>query len=457
MKYTIFCRLGMVCLALSFLLLGCEYPTETFYIEVPVETPVEVGGGCECEMVEGDPDSGEAGVDYSCCPEAPETGCNCPKDQPLAIIGFTFTQTNPIRAAYSVKDKTAGRFSNPIGGTAPFSYALVAGDGINDADNGWFMVSGDSLKIQTDRLASGVYCVHVGTTDSRGMSYTQTVTVTITPDPVVLDQETRTVQGVNFKMRYVPSGAFWRPMNVNMAEDMDEWHYEIPISDGFWMSETTVTQGLYEMVMDGENPSYYRDNPIAGEVQERRPVENVTLYEAILFCNRLSIATGREPVYYVWGVSDWEPYLRWATSSKSIIAASNIYIDEKANGYQLPTVDEWTWAAIGADIQNPGQVNTTGVKKYYSGGPIEVTAGRENFAWVNSNPSGVTHEVAKKLCNELGLFDMTGNVFEWAWDRLQISSNETSQAWPIYEITGNIFPVTPSIRVLCGIRIVSNQ
>jgi formylglycine-generating enzyme required for sulfatase activity len=467
----------MVFLALSLLLLGCEYPLETVYIEVPVETLVEIGGGCECESVEDDPDSGKTGVDYSCCPEAPEnycgcpefpetpeTSCNCPEDQPLAIIGFTFTQTNPIRAAYSVRDRTIGRFSDPIGGTAPFRYALVTGDGINDMDNGRFMVSGDSLKIQTDRLASGVYCVHVGITDNRGMSYNQAFTIIIAPDPVVLDQETRMVQGINFKMRYVPSGAFWRPMNVSMAEDMDDWHYVIPISAGFWVSETTITQGLYEIVMDGENPSFYRDNPVAGEIQDLRPVENVTLYETILFCNRLSIATGREPVYYVWGTSDWETYLRWATSNKSIIAASNIYIDDKANGYRLPTVDEWTWAAIGADVQNPGQVNTAGVKKYYSGGTIEVAAGREDFAWVYSNSSGVTHEVAKKQCNELGLFDMTGNIHEWAWgkpfesswDNSVISSGGDIEAEPIYRITGNS-RASPSARILCGIRIVSNQ
>jgi hypothetical protein len=72
---------------------------------------------------------------------------------------------------------------------------MVTGNGINDADNMRFMVSRDSLKIQADRLAVGVYFVCLGITDSRGLSYAQAATVTVAPDPVVLDQEIRIVQG----------------------------------------------------------------------------------------------------------------------------------------------------------------------------------------------------------------------------------------------------------------------
>ncbi|MDR0473302.1 MAG: formylglycine-generating enzyme family protein [Treponema sp.] len=163
--------------------------------------------------------------------------------------------------------------------------------------------------------------------------------------------------------------------------------------------------------MDGRN----RNNPAPGEVQSQRPVENVLWYEAILFCNRLSVASGREPAYHIWGVPEWEDYLKWAIYTSSSTAISNVYVDGKANGYRLPTADEWTWAAMGADIQSPGQVNATGAKKYYSGGLMESNTGIENFTWCFFNSSGITHEVGKKLSNELGLFDMTGNVNEWVW------------------------------------------
>jgi formylglycine-generating enzyme required for sulfatase activity len=473
MKYTIFCRLGLFCLALSFVMFGCEFPTTYIEIPVPVETPAAGGagteGGCECESI----DPGESGADYSCCPETPENGCscpdfpdipdgcNCPADQTgnqyPVITGFTFRQTNPIRAAYSVRGRTAGRFSDPIGGTPPFSYTLVAEDGIADADNGWFIVSGAFLKIQTDHLPVGVYRVHVGITDSKGVSHTQAETVTVAPDPVVLDQETRTAQGINFKMRYVPSGAFI----ITEGGEMDSVNTIISTSPGYWIAETEVTQELYQCIM-GENPSRFNKNPAPGEIQNRRPVDSIFWHEAILFCNRLSVAAGREVAYHIWGIHDWESYLKWAISVKSNIAAPNVYIDEKANGYRLPSTDEWVWAAMGADTQSPGQINVDGVNKIYSGGPVGSNAGIENFAWISSIASitfsEISHEVGKKLCNELGLFDMTGNVSEWVWGRLRDMGGGKN---PLYGGTEG----TPSSPLYShyerihfrGFRIVSNE
>jgi formylglycine-generating enzyme required for sulfatase activity len=392
---------------------GCKQPTETIYVEVPVEAP------------EKPPEGGEE----------PE------------ITGFTFTQAYPLRAAYAVKGKTAGRISNPVGGTAPFAYTLVSGDGSNDTDNRRFMVSGDLLQIQADTLAVDVYFICLKVTDSKGIHYSQATTVTVHPDPVALDQETRTAQGVNFKMRYVPSGAFVKP---------DPWG-AASIPTGFWMGETEVTQEIYLAVM-GENPSQFKDNPVPGETQSSRPVDSVSWYEAVRFCNRLSVVSGREPAYKVWGVDDTDSYLKWAFSTQSSTAMSNIYVDENASGYRLPSRDEWFWAAIGADIQNPGQVNTTGVKKHYSGGPVGNGAGIENFAWCYFNSSDITHEVGKKLSNELGLFDMSGNIAEWSWERAFYGSFwPMTESSPIFHLLFNAATNPYGRLEYCGIRIVSNQ
>jgi len=381
MKNTIFCRLGLAFLALSIMLAGCEYPIEVF-VNVPEEPPIETP---------------EGGGDSEGIPE------DAPKERPPEITGFAFTPVNPLRAYYAVKGKTAGWLSDPIGGTAPFAYALVSGNGSNDADNSRFAVSGNLLKIQADHLAVGVYFICLKVTDSKGVSCTQAAAVTVIPDPLALDQETRTVGGINFKMRYVPSGSFINPDPVDI---------EVPIPVGFWMAETETTQELYQLIM-GENPSHFRDYQSPGEIQNRRPVESVSWYEAVLFCNCLSLAVGREPVYHVWGVSDWEGYLKWAISSYSNSAIANIYVDEKADGYRLSTINEWVWAAMGANVKT-GLLNTDGAKKFYSGGPVESNDGLEKFAWCGLNSSGITHEVGKKLSNELGLYDMTGNVWEWA-------------------------------------------
>jgi formylglycine-generating enzyme required for sulfatase activity len=428
-QHTIFCRLGPVFLALFISLAGCS-PTETIYIEAPVNGP-------------------ETGPI-----ETPEEDGETSDEQPQGITGFAFTQVNPLRAYYSVKGKTAGRLSDPIGGTAPFIYALAAGDGKNDTDNVRFAVSGNSLKIQADRLGAGVYFVYLKVTDSMGVSHAQAATVTVIPDPAALDQETRTVGGLNFKMRFVPSGAFMKPDPMDPVGDRD---LMVSISTGFWIAETETTQELYQLIMR-ENPSLFKYNPAAGEAQSRRPVDNLLWYETVLFCNRLSLAAGREPVYGAWGILDFEEYIRWAIDTKSDSAESNIYMDEKANGYRLPTTSEWAWACIGADVQNTGRINTTGVKKHYSGGPIGSDTGIENFAWYYFNSGGITHEVGKKSCNELGLFDMTGNVAEWTWNSAFAGfAWETQGTFPISEYVKGIRSVPFERWSVCGVRIVSNQ
>ena len=173
--------------------------------------------------------------------------------------------------------------------------------------------------------------------------------------------------------------------------------------------------------------------------------------------------TGREAVYRVWGVSDWEAYLEWAVSSSTLYAITNIYADEKANGYRLPTIDEWLWAAMGADLQNPGQVNVTGAKKLYSGGAVESDLGLVNFAWCAYNSTSVTHEVGKKASNELGLFDMTGNVYEWMYGALPENNSSAYSAGESYLDLGNAylyltFPMAANCRrSIIGFRIAHNQ
>ena len=427
-----FCRLGLVFLALSLAFSGCKQPTETI-VEVPVEAPEEVPTEEPNETPEEDgEDSGSDSEEIERLPE---------------ITGFTLTQVNPLRTHYAVKGKTVGRISNPVGGTAPFTYALSSGDGSNDTDNRHFAVSGDLLKIQADRLAAGVYFIHLKVTDSEGASYAKATTVTVYLDPAALDQETRMARGTTFKMRYVPSGAFMAAQGNSAT-----------IPTGFWMAETEVTQELYQLVM-GENPSLYKASPVPGEALNRRPVDNVSWYDALLFCNRLSVAAGREPVYQVWGVADWDTYLAWAFSTISMGALSTVYIDEKANGYRLPSKNEWFWAAIGADRNGPGQVNLNGMTKRYSGGPVDDNVGIDDFAWRFSNSANTTHEVGLKLSNELGIFDMSGNIAEWTWER----GLHGSSYW---QLTGSL-PLSTDLNSggsipydrfpAAGIRLVSNQ
>lgn len=179
---------------------------------------------------------------------------------------------------------------------------------------------------------------------------------------------------------------------------------KVPGKD-YSISRTEVTQKLYESVM-GENPSYFcRDNEGLDEYELKNlkrntsnyPVENVSWYDAIYFCNKLSAKKGLQPVYAVNGETnvrkwDYEPH-----NEDEIYGdiTQNIF----ANGYRLPTVEEWLHAAKGGE-------------DYTYSGSDDI----DKVAWYKDNCNDVTHPVAQKKSNGYGLYDMSGNVMEWCWD-----------------------------------------
>ncbi len=182
-----------------------------------------------------------------------------------------------------------------------------------------------------------------------------------------------------------------------------------------------VTRGEYKTVV-GTDPStasaYDEDgNQSTGDDVSNNPVNYLNSYSAIVYCNKLSIAENLTPCYTISNSIDPDTWGTVPTSDNSIWNAATC--DFEADGYRLPTEAEWEWFARGGENYTYAGSNTVDNVAWYSG---------------TTNWTG-TRDVKTKSANAYGLYNISGNVWEWCWD------------WD-----GSISSTTPASGVVSGSR-----
>jgi formylglycine-generating enzyme len=227
----------------------------------------------------------------------------------------------------------------------------------------------------------------------------------VIPDIFAGKSTTGTVKAMAFKEDWDPSETASATYTVLSSEMPDNFVFveggtfsngtgSMTVSS-FYIDKYECTQQRFIDVM-GTNPSEFNDDL-------DKPVEFTTWYTPIEYCNRRSVQEGLTP-YYSYSTFGTDPADWPAGWNSNDTNQSNVQCNWSANGYRLPTEMEWMFAARGGNLTH----NYT-----YSG-----SNNIDEIAWYWGNDQSGTHHVGTKAPNELGLYDMSGNVWEWVWDTL---------------------------------------
>jgi formylglycine-generating enzyme len=232
------------------------------------------------------------------------------------------------------------------------------------------------------------------------------------PDPSSAPIYTQTLpNGTIFDLIEVPAGSFY----------IGNTDHEIHLR-AFCLGKYPVTQDLWLAVMGGENPARF--------IGDKRPVEQVSWFDAAAFCNALNVQCGYQLRYFQDAAFRQVLDAQKATTIR-YPNSMDVFVVPDHQGYRLPSEAEWEYAAIGAKKKAAYE---------YAGGNT-----LDELGWSRGNSHGQTQLVGLKLSNELGLHDLSGNVWEWSEDQYLGGSHKIPKddsPWSKMEAGAG--------RVLCG-------
>lgn len=214
-------------------------------------------------------------------------------------------------------------------------------------------------------------------------------------------------------MVFIQGGTFDMGDVMGDEECGDEKVHKVILSD-FYLASYELTFIEYDRFSDATGKNKANDN---GWGRGKRPVINVSWYDAVAYCNWLSEQHGYTPIYTITEnnvTADWN--IDWLSSRIKSKIETEYYITAnwKADGYRLPTEAEWEYAARqggqkvrfgnGKDIADPREINFNGSEEY-----------QKSYSKTGEYRAR-TIPVGSFDPNGLGLYDMSGNVWEWCWD-----------------------------------------
>ena len=207
-----------------------------------------------------------------------------------------------------------------------------------------------------------------------------------------------------FKDMIIVNGGKYKPSFLD--EEIEVFDLEV--------CKYQVTQDIWMELMKYNNSCF---------INERKPVERVSWWEALEYCNKLSKKYNLKPVYDL--SRKEEGILKINQIGESSIEPNKADF-KKTEGFRLPTELEWEWFAKGGEV-----AIQDGTFDYKYSGSDNIG----EVAWYDKNSENQTHEVGTKNPNQLGLYDCSGNVWEWCYDTLNVGSlNPDRNKYYVYDI-----------------------